>query len=244
MQLAYARVTDDAGIDQFVCGFRNIDAVIAAEKEKNALYRMAHVDSMTGIGNRRAFDEYMDSYIGKKPESDLALFSFDLNELKLANDTYGHEAGDELITGAADCMKKAFGSEGSVYRIGGDEFAAFIRCDAARYIKIAEKLGELFRSWNGKYSHGISIATGHVRSDEAPDKSIQELNREAEDDLYDGTIYPPLENVPKRLAIIKRNEWMVDHSDVIVAYVLHEWGGANIMLQYATRKGKEVIRYT
>lgn len=70
------------------------------------------------------------------------------------------------------------------------------------------------------------------------------LNREAEDDLYDGTIYPPLENVPKRLAIIKRNEWMVDHSDVIVAYVLHEWGGANIMLQYATRKGKEVIRYT
>lgn len=184
MQLAYARVTDDAGIDQFVCGFRNIDAVIATEKEKNALYRMAHVDSMTGIGNRRAFDEYMDSYIGKKPESDLALFYFDLNELKSANDTYGHEAGDELITGAADCMKKAFGGEGSVYRIGGDEFAAFIRCDAARYIKIEENLGELFKSWKGKYSHGISIATGHVRSDEAPEKSIQELSREAEDRMY------------------------------------------------------------
>lgn len=69
------------------------------------------------------------------------------------------------------------------------------------------------------------------------------LNREAEDDLYDGTIYPPLENIPKRLAIIKRNEWMVDHSDVIVAYVLHEWGGANAMLKYGLRKGKEVIRY-
>ena len=70
------------------------------------------------------------------------------------------------------------------------------------------------------------------------------LNREAEDDLYDGTIYPPLENVPKRLAIIKRNEWMVDHADVIVAYVLHEWGGANAMLQYAIRKEKEVIEYS
>ena len=69
------------------------------------------------------------------------------------------------------------------------------------------------------------------------------LNREAEDDLYDGTIYPPLENVPKRLAIIKRNEWMVDHADVIVAYVLHDWGGASAMLQYAIRKGKEVIRH-
>lgn len=69
------------------------------------------------------------------------------------------------------------------------------------------------------------------------------LNREAEDDLYDGTIYPPLESVPKRLAIIKRNEWMVDHADVIVAYVLHDWGGASAMLQYAIRKGKEVIRH-
>ena len=69
------------------------------------------------------------------------------------------------------------------------------------------------------------------------------LNREAEDDLYDGTIYPPLENVPKRLAIIKRNEWMVDHADVIVAYVLHDWGGASAMLQYAIHKGKEVIRH-
>ena len=70
------------------------------------------------------------------------------------------------------------------------------------------------------------------------------LNRKTENDFYDGTIYPPLENVPKRLAIIKRNEWMVDHADVIVAYVLHEWGGANIMLRYAIRKGKEILRYS
>jgi uncharacterized phage-like protein YoqJ len=70
------------------------------------------------------------------------------------------------------------------------------------------------------------------------------LNRDAEEDLYDGTIYPPLENVPKRLAIIKRNEWMVDHADVIVAYVLHDWGGASAMLQYAIRKEKEIIRYS
>ena len=69
------------------------------------------------------------------------------------------------------------------------------------------------------------------------------LNQNVDADLYDGTIYPPLENVPKRLAIIKRNEWMIDHADVIVAYVLHEWGGASAVLRYARRKGKEIIRY-
>lgn len=88
--------------------------------------------------------------------------------------------------------------------------------------------------------HNISAANPSVESILV----LPYLNRNTEDDLYDGTIYPPLENVPKRLAIIKRNEWMVDHADVIVAYVLHEWGGANAMLQYTLRKGKEVVWYS
>ena len=60
---------------------------------------------------------------------------------------------------------------------------------------------------------------------------------------YDGTTYPPLEKVPRRFAIIKRNEWMVDNSSVLVGYVLYEWGGAVKTLKYAQRKKKEIILY-
>ena len=60
---------------------------------------------------------------------------------------------------------------------------------------------------------------------------------------YDGTTYPPLEIVPRRFAIIKRNEWMVREADVLVAYVLYDWGGAVKTLEYAQRKKKEIIRY-
>ena len=60
---------------------------------------------------------------------------------------------------------------------------------------------------------------------------------------YDGTTYPPLENVPRRFAIIRRNEWMVQVSDVLVAYVLYTWGGAVKTLEYARRKKKEIICY-
>ena len=67
------------------------------------------------------------------------------------------------------------------------------------------------------------------------------LDRAVDATDYDGTIYPPLENVPKRFAISRRNEWMVDHSDVVVAYVIHEWGGAATTLRYAKRKHKEII---
>ena len=128
MQLVYSRVIDDMGVTRFVCGFRNIDEVIAEEKKKNALYYMAHIDSMTKLGNRRAFDEFMDSYADKKPEEELVFFCFDLNELKAVNDKHGHEAGDELITGAALCMRRAFGKSGNIFRTGYHHFPVSYRC--------------------------------------------------------------------------------------------------------------------
>lgn len=60
---------------------------------------------------------------------------------------------------------------------------------------------------------------------------------------YDSTVYPPLEAVPRRFAISYRNRWMVESTDVIVAYVLHDWGGAATTLQYAKQKKKPIISF-
>ncbi len=59
--------------------------------------------------------------------------------------------------------------------------------------------------------------------------------------LYDSTIYPPLENVPDKFAIIKRNEWMIDQADLIIAFVKHTYGGAFTALEYARKKKKHII---
>ena len=70
---------------------------------------------------------------------------------------------------------------------------------------------------------------------------IPYLNREYNSiSLYDATEYPPIEKVPKKLAIIKRNEYMVDKSDVVIAYVKFSWGGARITLDYAIKKKKKI----
>ena len=69
------------------------------------------------------------------------------------------------------------------------------------------------------------------------------LDRSFFAEAYDETIYPSLEKVPKRFAISKRNEYMVDASDVVVAYVRRSYGGAYGTLQYAKRKRKRVIAY-
>ena len=60
---------------------------------------------------------------------------------------------------------------------------------------------------------------------------------------YDSTVYPPLETVPRRCAISHRNRWMVESADVVVAYVLHDWGGAATTLRCVRQKKKQIISY-
>jgi len=67
------------------------------------------------------------------------------------------------------------------------------------------------------------------------------LARQVDASLYDGTIYPPLENVPKRYAISHRNRWMVDQADMVIACVDHDWGGAAKTLEYAVKKRLRII---
>ena len=55
---------------------------------------------------------------------------------------------------------------------------------------------------------------------------------------YDDVIFPPIENVPRKFAILKRNEWMVDSADLVIAYLKYSWGGAAKTLEYAKRKKK------
>lgn len=72
---------------------------------------------------------------------------------------------------------------------------------------------------------------------------IPYLDRKYDTSLYNNTIYPPLETVPKRFAISKRNEWMVDDSDVVVAYLLNYAGGSGRTMEYAERRNKKIILY-
>lgn len=70
---------------------------------------------------------------------------------------------------------------------------------------------------------------------------LQQQKRLIASDLYDSILYPPLENVPLKFAISKRNEWMVNQADLIIAYVQHSFGGAYKSLEYARRKKKRIL---
>lgn len=70
------------------------------------------------------------------------------------------------------------------------------------------------------------------------------LNDKRDTSAYDSTVYPPLETVPLRFAISRRNRWMAENADAMVAYVLHDWGGAAQTMRHAIRKKKRIIYYS
>lgn len=63
-------------------------------------------------------------------------------------------------------------------------------------------------------------------------------------DRYDDILYPELESVPPKFAISRRNQWMAEHADYIIAYINHDWGGAHQMYQHAKRKRKPLFNLT
>lgn len=69
------------------------------------------------------------------------------------------------------------------------------------------------------------------------------LNRTFDISAYDATTYPPLEKVPPRYAIVKRNQWMVNMSGVVISGVTSRCGGAAKTLDYAKRKQKVIFQY-
>lgn len=101
-------------------------AAIAIEKAyfNAALDKLASMDGLTGVYNRRAFEEILDREMRnrKRYECPLSLLMLDIDDFKQINDTYGHAVGDEVLKCLAKIMQETVRSVDSVCRFGGDEF--------------------------------------------------------------------------------------------------------------------------
>ena len=109
---------------------------------------------------------------------------------------------------------------------------------------ISEGATEFLLGGYGKFDSMAAVAVHNAKSRHPGICStlvIPYIDRDYDPALYDGSLYPPLETVPRRFAISKRNEWMVTNSDVVVACIQHSWGGAATTLKFAERKKKRII---
>ncbi len=155
------------------------------KREAERLYEKSHVDEMTGCFNRRAYNKDLLDYENCSEGERFAYISFDVNGLKTINDTLGHEAGDELISSAADCMKKVFSPYGKVYRLGGDEFAGLLNVDEDQLRILCDDFDSQISTWHGKWITSISVSYGCVLSGEAKGLSMNEIAALADKRMYE-----------------------------------------------------------
>ena len=140
-------------------------------------------DSMTGLSSRHAYSKTLNDYSADLP-ADLAAFSIDINGLKTANDSLGHEAGDELICGAAECILKIFGEKGQCYRTGGDEFIVLANMDREQADRALKQLKKQTQQWHGKTVKSVSLSAGYALASDHKDCSCEELVKEADINMY------------------------------------------------------------
>jgi diguanylate cyclase (GGDEF)-like protein len=142
-------------------------------------------DALTNVYNRNSFEEWsqkttsMDSY---------TMIVADINGLKRTNDTYGHDAGDELIIEVAMLLSASFACAGKIYRIGGDEFCIVCQGSSGELIAVCiQKMkSKLEKAANRDSSHiPLQLSYGIVNYSGSGDKSAEDVFKEADQTMYE-----------------------------------------------------------
>jgi len=131
-----------------------------SDRENKALLEQVRTDALTGLGNRGRMEVDLEEACKRASlEHPVILFLFDLNGFKRYNDTFGHPAGDKLLTRLGRALSDAVGEDGKAYRVGGDEFCVLLDCaeerfdsaarEAAKALTTSEKGVDVSASWGG-----------------------------------------------------------------------------------------------
>jgi len=198
LYLSYSNATDDyskntrigllvfiscIGMDKIMEFWDYIKVV----KESEIMKKLAYVDGLTEVGNRTAFNHRLASLM-KEKSSKTGFVHFDINNLKLANDKYGHLVGDELIKSAARLIYLSFESIGECYRYGGDEFTVIITGELLKNIEQGIKnlqVNQIHFNYNNQLLPvKVSLAYGNAVYDKSKDSTLLDTLNRADEDMY------------------------------------------------------------
>jgi len=162
--------------------------VLIRRQAEAELYRIAHHDALTGLPNRRAFTQFLDTHLRQAQPTPLALLFIDLDRFKQINDVLGHQTGDAVLRAAASRLQSL--GEGTLFRarIGGDEFVIVLdatrgRDEVGRYAQmVIERLASGYEIEGSKLFVSASIGVGLSPTD---DSTPETLVRNADTAMYD-----------------------------------------------------------
>ncbi|HUQ43818.1 MAG TPA: sensor domain-containing diguanylate cyclase [Candidatus Limnocylindria bacterium] len=143
-----------------------------------AVETSASTDPLTGLPNRRYFDEFSSLLAGRRRSGDaVAILMIDIDKFKGLNDTYGHPVGDEVLRAVATAITTAVRDQDVPARIGGEEFAVLLRNPGPSVaLEVGERVRQAVRELDlaDLGVPGVSVSVG-VADATSPDEPIHAL---------------------------------------------------------------------
>jgi diguanylate cyclase (GGDEF)-like protein len=163
------------------------DQVFAVDKVEvlaQEVYKMALLDPLTGLFNRRYIEQRLEDEIARSQRHGrpLSVIMFDLDEFKQVNDTYGHGAGDALLRAFADRLSRATRGSDASGRYGGDEFLVVLpECKPENVQAVLKRLEGITANIEGR-NLLLSLSAGWAQL--LPGESAKDLLARADAELY------------------------------------------------------------
>jgi len=147
----------------------------------------AVVDELTGVANRRGFHLFANQTLAvcRRTGTPAELAFFDLDGFKQINDTYGHAAGDELLTYFAKLLIKCFRDADAIGRLGGDEFVVLLVGSNGESDVALNRLLVLAADSGCEVRQKLAWSVGVMRFDPERHMTVESLLVEADSDMYD-----------------------------------------------------------
>jgi diguanylate cyclase (GGDEF)-like protein/PAS domain S-box-containing protein len=166
---------------------RDITARLA---KLEALRAISLVDELTGLYNRRAFLALCEQQLkmANRAKKGSAIFFVDLDNMKVINDTFGHEEGDQALKETAEILRESFRESDIVARMGGDEFAIMaVEAPGDSIDVLTSRLQERIEARNAakRGSYHLSLSIGAACYDPESPCTIDELLSRADKMMYD-----------------------------------------------------------
>lgn len=161
-----------------------VEALGKMEVRTEEVYKLAALDQLTGLYNRRSGEQRLAEEISRAQRHDrpLTILMFDLNGLKNVNDKFGHAVGDELIRRFAEHLSSAIRGSDLAVRLGGDEFLVLLpECKLEDVRHILNRMNDKKIESSGQ---SIAIAFSAGWTDFKPGESSEELLKRTDDALY------------------------------------------------------------
>jgi len=163
------------------------------EASNKKLQKLSMQDGLTGIANRRHFDDQLDSEIknAKNNQTPVTLILLDIDFFKFFNDNYGHQLGDECLKEVAGLLEKAcFNPQDLAARYGGEEFVVLLPGTTEKdALQVANRFADLLSKANIEHKHSeaadcVTVSIGIATCDKGSNYDAKNLIEDADKALY------------------------------------------------------------